>query len=119
MPKLEKECKHTFEEHMIFKEARASSEIEGAHSDKTDCELMDIAEEAKPESWEGQLDYILKNVKIHHSGLPCFNDSLRVYAIKRLISRAIQDERERLIKDIKHMKLEEAISYILYFQKNK
>lgn len=45
--KTTKECKHTPLEHQLMKEARASAELEGAKSDKSDCELIDMAKELK------------------------------------------------------------------------
>lgn len=36
-------CNHTLLEHQRMKEARASAEMEGGSSDKTDCQLIDLA----------------------------------------------------------------------------
>jgi len=36
-------CSHTLLEHQRMKEARASAEMEGGSSDKTDCQLIDMA----------------------------------------------------------------------------
>jgi len=41
-------CGHTLKQHMRMEEAKASAEIEGAQSDKTVCELIDIAESQEP-----------------------------------------------------------------------
>lgn len=35
-------CGHTFLEHQMMEEAKASSEIEWAKTDKTICELIDL-----------------------------------------------------------------------------
>ena len=35
-------CGHTLLEHQIMEEAKASSELEGAKTDKTICELIEL-----------------------------------------------------------------------------
>lgn len=45
-------CGHTLKEHQMMEEAKASSELEGARTDKTVCELIDMAENPEREMVE-------------------------------------------------------------------
>lgn len=38
-------CGHTLKQHMMMEEAKASSELEGAKTNKTVCELLDMTKE--------------------------------------------------------------------------
>lgn len=44
LPSAKLPCGHTLKQHMRMEEAKASAEIEGAKTDKTVCEMIDMAE---------------------------------------------------------------------------
>ena len=46
MPKEELKCGHTLLQHKRMEEAKASSELEGAKTSKTICELIDLTLES-------------------------------------------------------------------------
>ena len=43
-------CRHTLKQHAMMEEAKASSELEGAQTGKSICELIDMSE--KKDDWE-------------------------------------------------------------------